>query len=539
MNINDIIINRIDQHDIQKYFISKEAIEVLRLLDEQITQNKHDLGELILNQWPHEDILRVKKLRNLMLELLNEDEAKDLIKKLNLTVSNDNIYQKLLEVRFSKNSQNEHVLFEFFNESVPKQEEDLITHPSMEFTNVKKELFEYQRQAFEEIVEYLTQDRKKCLLHMPTGSGKTTTAMRAVASFFINYRPTRIVWLAHNEELCEQAIDEFKKTWNHVGDRNIQIIRFFRIHSIDILEQTKEDKDVFIVAGLEKIFEAEKQHNAFLTTLADRVKLIVMDEAHQALAPTYKTILEQLVEKRPGHVGLFGLSATPGRTDNTEELAQLFEHNKVTLETGTGNPITYMINKGYIACPKSKIVRSDTIITEEELHQINVAKIDVPKKILEKLGRDSNRNLKIIIEIEDLIKSGHKRIIFFAPSLRGSIDVSIILAARGHKAFHIDGNTPHERRGKTVETFQSDKEETMIMCNFGVFTTGFDVPQISAAVIARPTKSTVLYSQMVGRAMRGPMMGGNRECEIRTITDINLRMFSSIVDNFFKWEDLW
>lgn len=539
MNIRDILINRIDQHDIQKYFISKEAIEVLKLLDSRITQNKHVLGELILNQWPHEDMLRIKKFRNLMLELLREDEIKELAEKLNLEISNDDAYQKLLNAKFTKNSKNEYTLFTFFDESVPEQEEHTTTRPSIELTNVEKELFVYQRQAFEEIIEYITKNRKRCLLHMPTGSGKTTTAMRVVASFFMSQRPTRIIWLAHNEELCEQAIEEFQETWNHVGDRNVQIIRFFRTHSPDILEQTKENKDVFIVAGLEKIFESEKRQDAFLTTLADRVQLVVMDEAHQALAFTYKTILEQLVEKRPDHVGLFGLSATPGRTDNTEKLAELFNYNKVTLRTETDNPVQYLIQKGYIANPKSKIVRSDTRITKDELQQINLAKSDIPKKILERLGSDSNRNVKTIIEIEDLLKSGHKKIIFFAPSLRGSIDISMILAARGHKAFHIDGNTPPERRKKTVETFQNNKDEAMIMCNFGVFTTGFDVPEISAAVIARPTKSIVLYSQMVGRAMRGPRVGGNQECEIRTITDINLHIFSSIIDNFFRWDDLW
>ena len=539
MNISDILINRIDQHDIQEYFLSKEAIEVLGLLNEQIPQNKHNLGKLISNQWPHDEMLRIKKIRNLMLELLREDEAKDLAQRLELTASDDDIYSKLQSVNFSKNSQNEKTLFAFFGEVVPKREEQMSAHRSIEDTNVKKKLFDYQREALEEIVDYLTRDKKRCLLHMPTGSGKTTTAMRAVATFFIKHRSIRIIWLAHNEELCEQAIDEFKETWNHLGDRNIQIIRFFRNHSPDILKQTKEGGDAIIVAGLEKIFEADKRQDVFLTTLADRIKLVVMDEAHQASAPTYKMILEQLVEKRPGHVGLFGLSATPGRITDTETLAELFDHKKVTLRANVGNPVKYLIKEGYIANPKPKIVRSDTVITEDELRQINSAKVDVPKKILEKLGLDSNRNLKIIIEIEDLITSGHKRIIFFAPSLRGSMDISVILAARGHKAFHVDGNTPHERRRKTIETFQSEKNEAMIMCNFGVFTTGFDVPQISAAVIARPTKSTVLYSQMVGRAMRGPMVNGNKECEIRTITDINMRMFSSIVDNFFIWDDLW
>lgn len=541
MNISDII-NRIDQHDIQLHFITKEAIKVLELLNDQIVQDKDNLKKLIADQWPHEEILRIKKLRNLMIDLLYKSEATDLAQKQRLNVSDNDVYEKLKRINFSKNSQNEKILFEFFGERIPEKanEESIASaNDTIERIKATKELFNYQRLAFEEVVDHLDKGKKRCLLHMPTGAGKTITAMRAVAMFFIKQRTTKIIWLAHNEELCEQAIEEFKETWSHVGDRMVQTVRFFGGHSPDILEQTKEDADVLIVAGLEKIFEAEKRQDAFLTTLADRIKLVVMDEAHQATAPTYKIILEQLVEKRFGHVGLLGLSATPGRVEGAKSLAALFDHNKVTLKTDMKNPVEYLIREGYIARPIIKIVRSNSTITQEELRQIMLSRSDIPKKILERLGLDSTRNLKIIIEIEDLIRSGHSRIILFAPSLRGSIDISMILAARGHKAFHVDGNTPNTRRRKIVERFQNDDSEAMIMCNFGVFTAGFDVPLISAAVIARPTKSTVLYSQMAGRAMRGIKMGGNKECDIRTVTDINLKMFSSIVENFFRWEDTW
>ena len=61
-----------------------------------------------------------------------------------------------------------------------------------------------------------------------------------------------------------------------------------------------------------------------------------------------------------------------------------------------------------------------------------------------------------------------------------------------------------------------------MLCNFGVLTTGFDAPQTSAALIARPTKSLVLYSQMVGRATRGHAVRGNREAVVRTIVDTSL-----------------
>jgi superfamily II DNA or RNA helicase len=79
----------------------------------------------------------------------------------------------------------------------------------------------------------------------------------------------------------------------------------------------------------------------------------------------------------------------------------------------------------------------------------------------------------------------------------------------------------------------------MILCNFGVLTTGFDAPSISAALIARPTRSLVLYSQMVGRATRGTRGGGNAKAEILTVVDPELPGFGDVAEAFTNWEDVW
>ena len=70
----------------------------------------------------------------------------------------------------------------------------------------------------------------------------------------------------------------------------------------------------------------------------------------------------------------------------------------------------------------------------------------------------------------------------------------------------------------------------MVMVNYGVLTTGFDAPATSAALIARPTRSLVLYSQMVGRATRGTRVGGNAQAEIVTVVDPHLPGFGSVAD---------
>ena len=504
-----------------------------------------NLKSLISEQFPSEEMLRNQKIRNLLLDVLHEDEASNLATKLGFqSARGRSVYDLLRGSNFHKNSDNEMALFDYFEEEIPGAVEDIVTD-DVDVATVNENLFDYQRRAVSMMMEYLSKGRKRCLLHMPTGSGKTKTTMRVIASLFVNTSPTLIMWLAYREELCEQAIGEFKKTWSNAGDRDLPIFRFFGNHSSDILKLTKPGTEGLVVASLGKIREADKRQDVFLTTLADRINMVVMDEAHQAVAPTYRTILEQLVEKRPGTVGLLGLSATPGRVAYNahtvlSELPDFFDHKKVTLDIGNGkDPIQYLINKGYLASPTIRLITANGRLTDSDVKSIERNFTDIPKKVLEKLGRDNRRTLKTIGQVEDLVESGHKRIIVFGPTVSNSRDISLILSAIGHKSFHIDSETSNFTKKKQIEMYKKDTDEAMIMCNVGMFTTGFDAPITSAVVIARPTKSLVLYSQMAGRAMRGPAMGGNKKCEIRTITDIRIQAFTSISDGFFGWEDIW
>ena len=406
-----------------------------------------------------------------------------------------------------------------------------------------QEMHYYQRDVIYDITDHLTHGNRRCLLHMPTGSGKTWTAMRIISSKFLQHEPTIIIWLAYSEELCEQAIDAFKTVWSRMGDREISIIRFYKKHRLDILECTSHGNDCLVVAGIDKIISAEKAHGRLLATLADRVSLVVMDEAHQAVAPVYRSILEQILEKRPDSIDFLGLSATPGRTthgsEDPEELSKFFGYKKATLRTkGKKNPVQYLIEEGYQACPNVKVIQADGRLTSEDLRRIERNR-DIPKDILGKIGKDTRRMVKVVGQVVDLIESGHKRIIMFAPSVDNSRDVSLILSAKGHRSFHIDANTTTEDRQGSIDMYRSDMTEPIVMCNYGVLTTGFDAPSTSAAVIARPTKSRVLYNQMVGRAMRGKRVRGNEKCEIRVLTDVNMPGLTSIAEGFMAWEDLW
>jgi superfamily II DNA or RNA helicase len=99
--------------------------------------------------------------------------------------------------------------------------------------------------------------------------------------------------------------------------------------------------------------------------------------------------------------------------------------------------------------------------------------------------------------------------------------------------------TPKTERLRLIDEYKNEDAAPKILCNYGVLTTGFDAPQTSAAVIARPTRSLVLYSQMVGRAIRGPKAGGNTTAEIVTVVDSALPGFGNVAEAFKNWEDVW
>ena len=298
-----------------------------------------------------------------------------------------------------------------------------------------------------------------------------------------------------------------------------------------------------IVSGLAKMSALDNRYPATLLRLADRVSLTIIDEAHQAIAPTYAAILTALYSKRP-HNALLGLTATPGRSwsdiGEDRKLSEYFDGRKVTLEVeGYDDPVTFLIDQKYLARSIFRTLNSDAglKLSESDVNSLSTA-IDVPEQILERLGTDTQRNLKILSAVEDLM-TRHRRVIVFAPSVENARMLTAILSIRGHEAFVVTGQSNTAERERIIRRFKSKDNRAMVVVNYGVLTTGFDAPATSAAVIARPTRSLVLYSQMVGRATRGTRAGGNDEAEIVTVADPHLPGFGSVADAFKNWEDVW
>ena len=395
-------------------------------------------------------------------------------------------------------------------------------------------LYSYQRQVLSDIIHSLSSPERRAIAHLPTGAGKTRIAAHA-ACYLLNRTDTDdslVIWLASTEELCEQAADELSEAWTYLGLRDACVHRHWGNRSLGL----RCLPSGFLVTGLAKLRSVAFQDNTLLAHLANRASAVIFDEAHQAVAETYSFVTEQLCSVR---TPLLGLTATPGRTANLTDadyrLADMFNHNKVSIDPrGHDSPVTYLIQNRYLANPRFVPISfdSDAAIADPQ------PGMDYSADDLDDLGRNDKRTCKIVELAEDAA-SRHPRTIVFCPSVRSALECNKLLRVKGVATYVITANTPGEDRRAIINDFKSDRREHMVMFNYGVLTAGFDAPRTRCVIIARPTTSLVLYSQMAGRAMRGPRAGGNPRAEILTVADTNLPGFGSVTDAFTNWEELW
>lgn len=512
------------------YFLNKSVIEVLERLGAEMMRPKK-MAELITSSIPVHTILRESKTRNIIIRAMKESEAEEFAKHIGITEWDD-IHYKLTHTKFTKPIMKK--ALDFFGKEFDEEESD--KKMDIEEVGPERILFQHQIDTVEKIRNELAKSPHKVLLHMPTGSGKTISAMRVILIHLLENPSSLVIWLAYNEELCEQAMNEFQSMWNVAGDRKINTYRFFGKSKTNLLEA----KDGFVSASLLKMLGSAKKSNSFLSKMAQKIGLVIIDEAHQAIADKFCIIINELALNK--NTKLLGLSATPGRKSDSfdvenKQLAQFFERKKVMLDTGKENPITFLTKKGYLARPNfHQIKHGFNKLSEAEIRQIE-REMDIPKSILEKISDNAGRNIAIVTEISRLAKT-HTKIIVFASSVEHAKTISLILSARKCNSHYINNKTPRGVRAGILQRYKNT-DEHMVLCNYGILTTGFDAPKTSAVVIARPTKSHVLYAQMVGRGIRGVKAGGNKTCEISTVMDEDINNVISIEEIFTQWETAW
>ncbi len=530
----DNIINRFDI-TIFAEIIGNDALSIVSTIND-IPLNKESYVRIFHSLYSEESIIDIKKTRDIIIDVLNKEECDSLVNHLGESFNDRiDIYTQLKSIcdRKSKRS----ALYAYFGIT-----ESLLegrTHIYLEKCSVGYPLFEHQRRAISDIKKIFSNDEKRVMLHMPTGSGKTRTAIHLICNHLVSNEPTIVVWLANSEELCEQTYAEFKKAWMFLGNREINAMKYWGGSDEDITKF----QDGLIICGLQKLNSLTVRDSNPICYLGVKASLVLIDEAHIAVAETYRRTLNFLTVIGVNETKLIGLSATPGRTwnniDADDELASFFNKKKVTLRiSGYDNPIDYLVDNGYL----SKVIYSNLFYgkgNELNKHDIDLLSVstEVPVSILRKLSEDKLRNICIINKIRELL-SRHNKIIVFAPTVEASDILAKSLQALGIIAFSVTDKTLPNDRYAFVNKFKNS-DTPIVLCNFGILTTGFDAPKTSCAIIARPTMSLVLYSQMIGRAIRGVKAGGNKESEIVTVIDNSLPGFKSVSDSFINWEDVW
>ena len=422
-----------------------------------------------------------------------------------------------LHYQIGSDAPTNHQLIEFIDclgGSIEKKPEkdDEIDMPD-ETTLPSYSLYDYQNTVVNKSINLLSSGAKRFLIHMPTGTGKTRTAM-AIISLWLNSSKGSVVWASYSRELIDQARDEFIKCWNLTGFKKANI-SYFTGEKDTILEEFD-----ICFASLSKLGRCSRSYSTEqYKAIADKISLVVIDEAHQAIAQSYGESIDRL-SRNNRSIQVVGLTATPGRTTNAEEsgdadMSRFFRQEKVQLEVeGYESPIDYLISNGYLAEP----------------HYIEIEP--------DRFAESTNSEITVQLCIE-AINDGHSRIIAFSESIEQAKVATSVLNALGYETYFIDGMTPMRRRNQVYNIFKSETSQPILIINWGVLTTGFDAPKTSAVVISRPINSLIVYSQIIGRALRGTSAGGTKTASIYNVYKKDDDSFRDLVKSFMHWNSVW
>ncbi len=371
-------------------------------------------------------------------------------------------------------------------------------------------MLDYQLDVHDRVIERLKYPNVRTVVQMPTGSGKTLTAMNIIASFLGRRQAsqvrTQILWFAHAEELCEQALESFVQVWSHIGTTPIEVVRSWA--SFELPQELPGD--AIVIATFQKAHHALSRNR-----VRWKADLLVVDEAHRAPAPTYLQAIERM-QAINGRV--LGLTATPGRSSRgraqNEQLADLFGGEIIGLDFGERGVIQELQARGILS-----VLRLDPIDVElpievpaREWRRLAAGKgADFSPEFLRDLALNRHRNTVILGRMLELLNEG-EQILYFAPSVAQSRIIVAALLSAGHSAAHVDADTGPQARLAAISEFRRGR--IRLLSNFGVLSTGFDAPQTTCVFIGRPTASVVLYSQMIGRGLRGLRLGGSGVCRL-------------------------
>ncbi len=384
-------------------------------------------------------------------------------------------------------------------------------------------LHPYQRKVAAQLREVLrAEGPSRAMVSLPTGSGKTRVVVDVVVEEVLAKNPGALVlWVAQQEELCEQALQTFIHVWSQRrGDgQRLVYSRLWggRAH----LVRPHPGRPHLVVATIQTLKRRFDERGWEWLSRAD---VVVVDEAHRATAPSY-TRLRDWLRRDDAPWRLIGLTATPFRSDDAETRLLVGRFGKLIPPNPGRGLYEQLVADGYLAHvdPALLEIEGQFDFDEQEVAEIERFHYGaLPESALKRLAANRRRNERIVGRVTQLPEGS--KVLLFACNVEHAQVLAAMLRLQGRKAAAITGQTRRGLRRQWVDEFL--RKDLNVLVNVGVLTTGFDAPKVDAIVIARPTFSPVLYMQMVGRGLRGPRNGGKECC-----------LLVDVVDNFVRFGD--
>ena len=327
----------------------------------------------------------------------------------------------------------------------------------------------YQSEALTAVRDAYLAGKRRVIVSLPTGTGKTV-----VFAHFprVLKMKKRLLVLAHREELLLQARDKFRSI-----DPELKAeIEQASTHA------TSDAK--VVIASVPTLARSGARLSRFQP---EEFSIVVVDEAHHAVAPSYRRIFDHFGLFEP-HVSryLIGFTATPRRGDK-QGLGEVFE------EVCYARDMREMIVDGYL-CP----ITGWRVDTDLSLDNVKVRHGDFIESQLARVVNMPLRNRLLVKAYRDF--GPGRRTIVFCVDVAHAKDVHRAFADAGIRAAPVWGELSRDQRRSTLAAFSAGEIDVVTNCN--VLTEGFDEPRVDCVIMARPTRSKLLYAQMVGRGTR-------------------------------------
>jgi superfamily II DNA or RNA helicase len=359
------------------------------------------------------------------------------------------------------------------------------------------------------------------VLEMPTGAGKTYTAVHWLLSRLVN-SGRKVLWVAHRQELLNQAFRTFTSLLRHADRR--EKVRIRVVSGAHACTTQVDPSDDIVIASIASLARRPDITEALLTS-SDR--FVVIDEAHHAASTSYRNLLALVTKRVPS--GYLGLTATFTRTLESErpELARLFGE-KPSFSISQRE----LIDQNILSRPRLERV-STHVNAEEGMDDSDYRHVSRFQELSEKqqnrLAKMAPRNKAVVDRYTNNIQKYAKTLIFAINVEHAALLTALLRealpASERDRVQYVASHHPDESQLTTSEVFARFREPfgalggVDVLVNVQMATEGVDFPNVQTVFLVRPTTSEILLRQMVGRALRGIAAGGTADAYIVNFTD--------------------